>query len=480
MNAPRAEIVEIIRRERPYKLRMPFRFGVMTATHGRQAVIAVRIRLGDGREGVGYAAEALGAKWFDKNPALSDDQNHHQLRKAIELAGEVYMAAGPATPFDLFAENYRSHIDACAALDLNPLVASYGPALLDRAVLDALCRILGISFYEAIRSNLAGIRQHEIAADLEGLDLAQSLSDLQPASTIHLRHTVGLVDPITGADQKERIGDGLPETLEEVVATYGNRYFKIKVSGDDAADLDRLERIAAVLDRTPDPYFLTLDGNEQYEDAESTLRLLKLIGESPRLRRLKASMLYLEQPIKRTVALARPVDALAAITPVIIDESDGELASFPQARALGYRGVSSKACKGFYKSLLNLVRCRVWNAQDGRRYFMSAEDLTCEPGVSLQQDLGLVNLLGLTHVERNAHHFIDGFDGRPQTEAMAWREAHPDLYRLQDGRVRLAITDGRLEIGSLDCPGFGSGVSPDLETTEAMPPAQWPPVRSAA
>src|SRR5690606_37095897 len=148
-NAPRVEIVEIIRRERPYKLRMPFRFGVMTATHGRQAVITVRIRLADGREGTGYAAEALGAKWFDKNPALSDVQNHHQLRKAVELAGEAYMAAGPATPFDLFAENYRSHIDACAALDLNPLVASYGPALIDRAVLDALCRILGISFYEA-------------------------------------------------------------------------------------------------------------------------------------------------------------------------------------------------------------------------------------------------------------------------------------------------------------------------------------------
>jgi len=30
-----------------------------------------RLRLDDGREGDGYAAEALGAKWFDKNPTLT-------------------------------------------------------------------------------------------------------------------------------------------------------------------------------------------------------------------------------------------------------------------------------------------------------------------------------------------------------------------------------------------------------------------------
>ena len=34
----------------------------------------VRIRLADGREGWGVAAESLAAKWFDKDPALSDAQ----------------------------------------------------------------------------------------------------------------------------------------------------------------------------------------------------------------------------------------------------------------------------------------------------------------------------------------------------------------------------------------------------------------------
>ena len=65
-----------------------------------------------------------------------------------------------------------------------------------------------------------------------------------------MRHTVGLVDAITRADtQGHRLDDGLPESLEEVIAAYGHRYFKLKVGGQVEADIDRLAQIAAVLDR---------------------------------------------------------------------------------------------------------------------------------------------------------------------------------------------------------------------------------------
>ena len=56
---------------------------------------------------------------------------------------------------------------------------------------------------------------------------------------------------------------------------------------------------------------------------------------------------------------------------MIIDESDGELDAFAMARERGYLGVSSKTCKGLYKSILNAARCAQWNAQEGgTRYFM--------------------------------------------------------------------------------------------------------------
>lgn len=476
------KLVDIERRERAYRLRMPFRFGVTTATHGRQAMVRALIRLEDGRQSEGYSAEALGAKWFDKDLSLSDAQNHDQLRKSLELASDAYLEADFAAPFPLFADIYGSHVAACAALGLNPLIASYGQSLVDRAILDALCRGLGVSFYEALRSNLVGLAPHALAPDLEEVDAAGMFRDVRPAREIAVRHTVGLVDPIVASDISpgNRVGDGLPETLEEVVATYGNRYFKLKLGGDEAADLDRLGRIASVLDRMQVPYLVTLDGNEQYPDADGIASFYGRLAAHPPLARLAGSILFVEQPINRKEALARPIAALSRHVPVIIDESDGALSAFAEARALGYAGVSSKACKGIYKSMLNLARCRLWNEAGNGRYFMSAEDLTCEPGIAIQQDLALVNLLGLTHVERNAHHFIDGFDGRPDAEASAFLAAHPDLYHRQDGRVRLNVAEGKFAIGSLDCAGYGARAIPDLDATEPMPAAQWPTLQGAA
>jgi hypothetical protein len=92
----------------------------------------------------------------------------------------------------------------------------------------------------------------------------------------------------------------------------------------------------------------------------------------------------------------------------------------------------------------------------------------------VQQDLALVALLLLADVERNGHHFIDGFDGRPQNESLSFLEAHPDLYHEADRRVRLRIEGGRLQL-SLECSGFGSAVVPDLSTTAPSPRSTWPP-----
>jgi hypothetical protein len=47
------------------------------------------------------------------------------------------------------------------------------------------------------------------------------------------------------------VNDGLPETLEEVVARYGQRWFKLKSAATPGADVERLMAIAAVLDRIP-------------------------------------------------------------------------------------------------------------------------------------------------------------------------------------------------------------------------------------
>jgi hypothetical protein len=448
--APRFRVAAIDLLERDVRLRMPFRFGVVTLTASPQAFARVRIRLEDGREAEGAAAELLAPKWFDKDPALSNEDNVDQLRSSLARAREGYLAHEPRTAW--------AH-----ASPGKGLVENYGPALLDRALLDALCRALGVSFYRAVQTNLVG------AGSFEGMDLGAFFATLKPRAVIAARHTVGLVDPITAADQASRVDDGLPETLEEVAARYGHRYFKLKVGGDLRADVERLAAIAAVLGRIDSPYHASLDGNEQYEDMAGVAELWAAMKAEPRLARLVNSVLFIEQPVKRSRALERRVEGIDK--PVIIDESDDALDAFPRAKALGYRGVSSKTCKGLYKSLINRARCAAWNRKSGSEpdfYFMSGEDLTIQAGLALQQDTALVSLLGLTHLERNGHHYVNGMAALPPAEQEAFLAAHPDLYERSHGAVRVRIAEGMLAVGSLDCPGYASRAMPDWNTMREM------------
>ena len=421
--------------ERQVHLRMPFRFGVVTLTEAPQAFARVKISL-QGRAAEGAAAEVLAPKWFDKNPALTNEDNFEQLRDSMRQARAGYLAGGENTAYG----HSRPTVG---------LVENFGPALLDRAVLDALCRALGISFYDAIRKNI-------VALDLP----SQFLETLKPASQIAARHTVGMVDPITALDNRTPVKDGLPETLEEVIARYGHRWFKLKVGGDAKADVERLSAIAAVLDRIPGPYHVSLDGNEQYAEAGAVIDLLSRIDNE----RLASSIVFIEQPIKRQNALAADISRLAKLKPVIIDESDDSLDAFPRAKALGYRGVSSKTCKGLYKSLINAARCKAW----GDGYFMTGEDLTIQAGIALQQDLALVSLLGLAHVERNGHHYVNGMAGLPAHEQEQFLVNHDDLYEQTYGAVRVRIKGGMMQMKSLDCPGFASRAMPDWHAMRRM------------
>jgi L-alanine-DL-glutamate epimerase-like enolase superfamily enzyme len=469
MTATSFKILDIQLYERPVKLRLPFRFGVVTLTECPQAFLRVRIRTAAGREAEGAAAELLAPKWFDKNLSLSNEDNFNQLRQSLGLARQAYLSDGASnSAFGHFSAHYRDQIDIAGARGLNPLIACYGPALLDRALLDALCRAQDVSFYQAVRRNLVGITD-ALTPDLAGFDLDGFLASLAPSPSIALRHTVGLVDAITAADLTERVNDGLPETLDEALDFYGCSYFKLKVSGAPDQDIARLTAIARTLDRLPH-YVVTLDGNEQFNDAETATAFWRQVRSTPALKRLADATLYIEQPLARAIALDTDMHDLAGSTPVLIDEADNTLDAFVRAIGRGYTGVSSKTCKGMYKSMLNAARCRKLNETNGARYFMSAEDLTSQAGLAVQQDLALVNLLGLTHVERNGHHYVNGFGGQGAgaDEQQAFLRAQPGLYENSRGSIRLAVSKGLINLSSLASPGFATGAYPDWQGLQPM------------
>ncbi|HEY7007018.1 MAG TPA: hypothetical protein VH392_11135, partial [Sphingomicrobium sp.] len=110
--------------EREVRLRLPFRFGVVTLTAAPQAFVRARIELADGSSHWGAAAEMLVPKWFDKNLSLSNEDNFDQLRLALTLAVDAYTAPGrPRSAFGHFAAHYDEQIAAGASRGLNPLAA---------------------------------------------------------------------------------------------------------------------------------------------------------------------------------------------------------------------------------------------------------------------------------------------------------------------------------------------------------------------
>ena len=452
--APVLKVKDVAIFERRLSMRMPFRFGAATVTEAAQIFLSVILEDDGGKTATGYAAELMVPKWFDKNADLSNADNEQQLRRSVHMAAQLAKDAAPATAFDLHATLEPQQHEQASAEGLNGLIASFGLALVDRAILDGLCRLHDLTISDAIRINLPDI-DTSTTPDLAGFDVTGFLSRLQPQKTIHLRHTVGYVDALTPSDVNSCRNDGLPECLSEEIETYGVRYFKLKLSGRPAEDTQRLIQIANVLDRLPD-YKVTLDGNEQFADEAAVIELMDRIEAEPALQRLRPSLLFIEQPIIRTVALSEPVKTLAARVALEIDESDGTKDSFLEARAQGYLGVSSKSCKGFYRSLLNRMRVEQWNAETAGGYFMSAEDLTTQAGIAVQQDLALAALIGLGHIERNGHHYVDGMQGASGTENAAWLSAHGDLYADHSGRARLRIADGELSLDTvLAAKGLG-------------------------
>ena len=447
--------------ERPVVFLRPFRFGAVTVNAAPQAFVRVEIEVEGKGVFVGASAEMLVPKWFDKRAHLTPEQTVSELRRSLLIARDLYLArAGFETAFGLHASCIGAQVEACASEDIPPLAAAYGPAEIDKAILDALLRGAEVNFFDGMIGNIAGL-DARLSPDLNDGDIAQFLRDRKPLERVAVRHTVGLDDTIEGeggvADAKENSGA---------------RYFKLKLNGDPQADAARLTRIGQALATLDHDYRVSLDANEQYADLAALGALIDRLERDGALAPIATRLLYIEQPMPRDITRASPLGKLAG-RDFIIDEADDSWDAFPAARVLGYRGISSKSCKGIYKSVVNATRAAKWST-GGENFFVTGEDLTCQAGICVQQDLALGALIGTTHAERNGHHYVDGFAAAPVGEARAFLAAHPDLYTDSGGNIRLSIHNGDLLTGSLRAPGFATSVHPDWQ---ALPPLEQPKAR---
>ncbi len=459
---PKLRILEASVFSRPIKTRMPFRFGRSTLTQMPILHLRLKVETSGGAIVHGVSASGIPPLWFDKAAGKTHEDNINDLSLSLHLALDQYLELDEAPVWYLHSTAEPIARKLAAAKGLNELTAGFGVALVDAALIDAACRHTGLTFHTALKSNLFGM----------GAGLAQSVPDA-PLNSIALRHTVGLLDPITSADVSVPLNDGLPETLEDVIRQYQAGYFKIKISGDVTESRNRLRSIAKVLDAQAGDYRATLDGNEQFPTMDAFADFLADAAKDPGLQAFWQRTLWIEQPVGRAHSLldsvATPLEKVNAFKPVIIDESDGSDESVDQAFALGYQGISAKNCKGVFRTLHSFQRIQERVASGKPAPILSSEDLTHTPIVPLHQDLCVAAALGIPHSERNGHHYIIGFDFLSERERNDALREFPSLYRTRSvGNPVLRIEKGFLNLSELNKNGFGTASEPDWDFMEPV------------
>ena len=213
-----------------------------------------------------------------------------------------------------------------------------------------------------------------------------------------------------------------------------------------------------MLDRIVEPYHVSLDGNEQYEDMAGVAELWRRMKAERRLARLVSSIVFIEQPVKRSAALERPVEGIEK--PVIIDESDDSLDAFPRAKALGYKGVSSKPARDLQ------VAHQPGALRTGRQYFMTGEDLTFNRASRCSR-IGAGIAAG-PDAPSERPSLRQRMAGPAARRAAGVLTAHPDLYEQSHGACACG-SRRHASIDSLDCPGYASRALPDWNSMKEMP-----------
>jgi len=440
--APKVRVREVRIYLRHVRTRLPFRYGKAEVLG--QPYAHLRVRFDPPLTGV--SAAALPPLWFDKRPGLTHEETIRELLGALRTAAQVYREGAAETAYGLHRA-CEPEVRRRLALP-NDLSAGFGVALLDAAAVDAVLRLSGRTFHQGLREDLLGFGPLQVPE--------------RPLGHLHVRHTIGLSDPLTGAEGRTRVNDGLPETLEEVVQETGVRYFKVKIWGDPEPSLDRLRRISRLL---PPDAQITLDGNEQFSSMDQVEGFVRSIESDPALTGLWRSTLWIEQPVDRATALlesvAGPLGRIGRRKPVIIDESDGTDEAVGRALLLGYRGISAKNCKGVFRTLHSFRRASESGA------ILSSEDLMNIPVVPLHQDLSVAAALGIAHSERNGHHYIRAFEYLSPREQEAALREFPSLYRTREsGAPVVRIERGELDLREINAHAFGVISEPDWEALE--------------
>ena len=215
-------------------------------------------------------------KWFDKDLAFSNEENLGRLRLHARAGHErLYECpTRPRTAFGHFAAHYAEQIFRRSGTRPQPTGRRLGPAQIDRAVLDALCRSAGCS--RSIRQ--CGV---DLARRIDTALLPRQVPGAGPLR--HARFVAELTPSASIATPRGRLGgrrfrppgevdDGLRKYLQEVrVRPMADTFFKLKVERQREWTCGASPKSRQYL--TALPACRVSHGNEQYDDLDALLDL---------------------------------------------------------------------------------------------------------------------------------------------------------------------------------------------------------------
>jgi L-alanine-DL-glutamate epimerase-like enolase superfamily enzyme len=429
--------------------RTPIKFGGVAVDRATLVNVHCTVRTIAGQVGRGFGSMPLGNVWSFPSRVLGYDATLAAMKALAErVAALTGSCRETGHPIDLSCALEPAYLDAAREVTDIQNLAEPIPHLctlvvasaFDAALHDAYGKAHGVSAYHTYGPQFMGHDLgHYLGPEFRGETLDQYLAR-EPKPRLPLYHLIGALDPLTDGDVRQRLDDGLPETLPEWIHQDGLTHLKIKLNGDDLGwDVERVIRVDRVTDETQQArgvsqWFYSLDFNERCGNVGYLLEFLaKLRERTPAgFERIQ----YIEQPTARDLKANRHnvMHEASRLRPVVIDESLIDLESLELAQQMGYTGAALKACKGQSQSLLLAAAARK------KKLFLCVQDLTC-PGASLIHSAGLAaHVPGVAAIESNARQYVPAAN-RP------WEGRFPGLFH---------ITDGTMETGLLTGPGLGA------------------------
>ena len=432
-----------------YRYRAPLKFGGAIVDRVTLLNVNCVIRTRGGRGAKGFGSMPMGNIWSFPSATMPYERT---LAAMKELAGRIAKITGACKesghPIDLNVLLEPDYLKAAGEVSRDLKLDQPIPKLctlvtaspFDAAVHDAYGKAHGVSCYHTYGpEHMTHDLSRYLGPDYKGEYLDRYVS-AEPKARMPLYHLIGAVDPLVEGDIRQRINDGLPETLPEWVRYNGLTHLKIKLNGSDLKwDVERVVAIDRVTSETQQARGVTrwvysLDFNEKCPNVQYLLDFLRQVKE--RTPSGFDRIQYVEQPTARDLKAHRSnvMHEAAKLRPVVIDESLTDIESLMLAQEMGYTGAALKACKQQSQALLMAA------VAQKHKMFLCVQDLTC-PGASLIHSAGIAaHVPPVVAIEANARQYVPAAN-------RAWEEKFPGVFRIRDGTMDTSI---------LNRPGLGA------------------------